>query len=213
MAKDERKYLDEFNNEAEYMRDFGLNPYAEKLNIAIPDAQKRLMAGLQYYMGNDAKWLPEYDEIADWLTDNKGRGLLCVGQPGLGKTLICCYILPMLLHKFAKVIPAVVTAVDMNKSIDKLLAKSIVIVDDIGTESPETITFGERRYPFAELVDSVERRSSILILTTNLWTRHYVDKETGRVVPSIEDRYGLRTLDRLRAITSVVELKGSSMRR
>lgn len=194
------------------MRDYGFNPYSQRLRITIPNARERLMAGLRYYLGDRAKWLDCYDAVADWLTDNKGRGLLCVGTCGLGKTLLCQNILPVLIHQYTRVIPEAVTANEMNERIDRLVNERCVVVDDIGVESVETNTFGNKRYPFCELCDSVERRGSLLIVTTNLRTTHAIDAK-GQPIPSIEDRYGIRTLDRLRAITKVVVFSGESMRR
>lgn len=204
-------YLDAFRKDAQFMREMGFNPYSEQLRIVIPDARDKLFAALQYYLGDRAQWLPAYDEIADWLTDNKGRGLLCVGGCGLGKTLICQYILPLLIYQHLNIISEAVTANEMNARIDALLHQRCVVVDDLGTEAAETQTYGNRRYPFSELCDSVERRGSLLIVTTNLYPNHFVDK-SGQTVPSIEDRYGLRTYDRLRAITKVIVFKGKSMR-
>ena len=205
-------YLDAFRQEKEYMRNFGFDPYSKRVNLAIPNAREWLMAGLQSYLGDDAKWLPAYEEIAEWLTDNHGKGLLLIGTCGLGKTLICQNILPMIIRRFTSLIAKAYTANAMNKNIDKMIGHRVVVVDDLGTEQPETLTYGERRYPFNELVDSAERNGSLLIITTNLGTYHAVNKKTGNPIPSIEDRYGIRTLDRLRATTSVVLLSGESMR-
>lgn len=210
---EENSFLDDFRREAEYMRrEFEINPYSCRVHLAVPNARERLMAGLQYYLGSNARWLPGYDEIADWLTDNHGKGLLCIGTCGLGKTLICQNILPMIIHRHTGLVSTSCTANEMNKNIDGLLRQRIAVVDDLGTEAAETVTYGERRYPFNELADSVERRGSLLIVTTNLRTSHAVDK-SGQPIPSIEKRYGIRTLDRLRATTSVVVLEGKSMRR
>lgn len=208
----ESKYIDEFKREAENIRDMGFNPYADALHLRVSNAKERMIGGLHYYLGERAVWLPEYDAIADWLTDNKGRGLLCVGPCGLGKTLICQNILPMIIHSTTRIIPRAATAPEMNRDIDRLLGLRCVIVDDLGTEPADTNTYGNRRYPFTELVDDVERRRSLLIVTTNLRTTHGTDPKTGAAIPSIEDRYGQRTLDRLRATTRVVVLSGKSLR-
>lgn len=205
-------YTSEFQQQAEYMRDYGFNPYSQRLNIAVPNARERLMAGLHYFLGDKAKWLDCYDELADWLTDNKGRGLLCIGTCGLGKTLLCQNILPVLIHQYTKVVPEACTANEMNSKVDRLQDERCVIVDDLGVEAPETNTYGNRRFPFNELCDAAERHGSMLIITTNLRTTHKIDPQTHQAIPSIEDRYGIRTLDRLRAITKVVVFSGESMR-
>ena len=205
-------YDDFFRDGVGRLRDHGFNPYPERLHIRIQNAREQMMAGLRYYLGDRAKWIPCYDEIADWLTDNKGRGLLCVGNPGLGKTLICQNIIPVLLQQNVGKIVKTYSALSMNISLDTLLRQYMLGIDDVGIEPLETVTFGVRRIAFSELVDNSEKNGTLLIVTTNLRTNHGVD-DKGNVVPSIEDRYGLRTYDRLKAIMKSVKFTGKSMRK
>ena len=177
------------------------------------DPRKELWAGISFYMGDRAKWLPAYEKVAGWLGDNNSRGLICVGTCGLGKSLICMKVLPVLFKKHFGIEPMAVTAVDMNRRIDELLSycgqDRIVIVDDLGTEAAETVTYGNRRRPFCELADRAETTGTLLIITTNLRTTRHATMP----YPSIEERYGIPTLDRLRAVTSVVVFKGESLRK
>ena len=57
----------------------------QRLQIHLSNAKEVLNAGLQHFLGGDYKWQPEYDKVADWLTDNKGLGLFCMGNCGRGK--------------------------------------------------------------------------------------------------------------------------------
>ena len=67
----------------------------ETVSIRIPDAEQRLRGGLDYFVNvfsrgevQKAEWNERnYRPIVDWMTDNKGRGLLMVGSCGLGKSL------------------------------------------------------------------------------------------------------------------------------
>lgn len=178
-----------------------------RTHVHIPDARLQLEEGLRYNLGEGGyTWLPAYDKIADWLTDNKGRGLLCIGTCGLGKTLICQRILPAIFGFQV----ASVTAREMNARIDSLLQERCVIIDDLGTEDVETRNFGNRRRPFFELCDAAERRGALLIITTNLSTTPVADK---RYPTSIQERYGVEVLDRLRSTMHAVLLEGKSMRR
>ncbi len=216
--------VNDFGAGVEYLgADFNFTPYHRlQHHISIPDARDKLAAGLQYYLGDRAKWLPAYDEVADWLSDNQGKGLLCVGLYGLGKTLICQYILPVIIHRYTNKVPNCYTAIEMTRQIDDILKKSLVFIDDVGTEPIEINTYGVRRVPFNELCDACERRGSLLVLNTNLRTdmeRLKEDSPAGRRgdpdprrSPSFEERYGLRTLDRLRALTRLVVFSGQSMR-
>ena len=190
------------------------------------DPRKELWAGISFYMGKDAKWIPAYETVATWLADNKARGLICVGTCGLGKSLICQKVLPVLFKRHFDLEALSVTAVDMARRIDELLQycekNHIIIIDDLGTEPVETVTYGNRRRPFCELVDTAGRTGTLLIISTNLRTnmqRLKADCRQGRAgdpmpgrVPSIEERYGMPTLDRLRATTRVALFTGESMR-
>lgn len=192
--------------------DHGFDPYPQRLHIQIPQAREQLLAGLRYYLGEEAKWLPCYDEVAAWLADNKGRGLLCVGDNGLGKTLICQNIIPVLIQQNMRRIVRTYSALDMNLKIDELLRLKLLGIDDVGTEPLETISYGVRRIAFSELVDASEKKGTLLILSTNLRTNHGTDR-AGNTIPSIEDRYGLRTYDRLKAVVKSVIFKGKSFRK
>lgn len=193
----------------------------------IADPRQRLWGGIRYYMGEQAQWLTPYEQVVKWLSDNDGRGLICVGTCGLGKTVICEKVLPVLFRYHFKKEVLSVTATDMNNRIDELLAYcqpgSVIIIDDLGTEPAETVFFGNRRRPFCELVDRAERNGTLLVITTNLRTtarRLKKDCPSGRAgdldplsPPSIESRYGVPTLDRLRATTHVAVFTGESLRK
>jgi len=168
------------------------------------------MAGLRHYMGDRAQWLPAYDKIALWLTDNQCRGLLCTGNCGLGKSLICCKVLPVLLHHYCRKILTVYDAVSIGPRLQEAKSDALAVIDDLGTEPTEYINYGERHVPFNEITDEAEKRGHLLIITTNLATSTPAGQ--GADYPSIEARYGLRTIDRLRSITKVVKFEGTSFR-
>lgn len=179
--------------------------------IHVANARDRLQKGLQHFLGkDDAKWLPEYDEIAEWLADNKGRGLLLVGTSGLGKSLICQKILPVLLSDVLGIAVDVVSAREMGQQIDSLVQSRCVIIDDLGHEPVTEMVAYRKRTPFFELCDAAEQRGILLIINTTLST----NKINNPLYPrSIQERYGNEVLDRLRATTRVVELRGQSMRK
>ena len=188
---------------------------ARYLSPGIPDmhvanARERLQKGLQHFLGDDARWLPEYDEIADWLADNKGRGLLLVGTSGLGKSLICQKILPVVLSDVLGIAVDVVSAREMGQQIDSLVQSRCVIIDDLGHEPVTEMVAYRKRTPFFELCDAAEQRGILLIINTTLSTNKIKNPLYPR---SIQERYGNEVLDRLRATTRVVELRGQSMRK
>ena len=175
-----------------------LNPLI--LHVKIANVKVKMEFLLNNLLPIGYKWLPEYDSIVAWLQDNERKGLLCMGDCGRGKTLICCKIIPMIFNSLnSKKIYNYVNAVDINRRIDELKRKEVLILDDIGTEDV-FVNYGERRYVFNELVDSAEKTGQLLIVTTNLDLNGLLNK------------YGFRTVDRLINITKLVQFSGISCR-
>ena len=181
---------------------------ADKVMISIPNAEQRLRAGLDYFVdkyscgeNNHAEWIEKnYRPIVEWMTDNKGRGLLITGSCGLGKTLIAKHILPLLIRDSCRRVINIFTAQELNTKIDQILKLHTIYIDDIGTESVSKI-YGNVRCTFSELCDAAEQRGKLLMITTNL------------TASELEEKYGERTLDRLRAITKFVAFSGKSLRK
>ena len=189
----------DFRAVKERLKDTGFNPGPMTIPVKVRNASEALKNGLNHYMG-DAQWLPEYDEVVEWLTDNQGRGLLCYGNCGRGKSVICGKIIPVLLNYYHNKIVSCYDAQSLNARADEILAKHILYIDDIGTESM-AVKYGERRMVFSELCDLAEKKGKLLIVTTNL------------SLNEIAEKYGERTMDRLVAITKRVKFSGESLRR
>ena len=189
-----------FKDTIDSLKDTGYSPIPDRVSISIPEPDKVLHDGIKYFTGDSAMWLPEYDEITKWLSNNQGRGLLCFGNCGRGKTLICGKIIPILMNYYCRKIVSCYDAQQMNANIDELKAKHILYIDDIGTESV-AVRYGERRMAFPELADEAEKKGKLLLLTTNL------------NIDELKEKYGERTIDRLRAITKTVKFMGESLRK
>ena len=210
----------DFKSAIERFRQEGYDMWPDRVHIQIPDAKEHLLGGLRYFVGEKAQWLPCYDEIADWLTDNQGKGLLCVGEWGVGKTLICCKILPIIIRTYARKVMPAYPAIDINSHAREVMSCKLAVIDDIGTE-PEAVDFGEKHLFFSEIVANAERKSNLLVITTNLRINvnrskdgsEIINQNTGKPYPSIEAIYGMRTLDRLKAITKMVVFRGKSFRK
>ena len=144
--------------------------------------------------------LPEYDHVIAWMQSNKGRGLLIIGSNGRGKTMIAKNILPLFFDYAMGKIVRCYHATEINDNADFILTRRIVVLDDVGTED-QFVKYGERRWIFPEIVDRAEQKENILIITTNL------------APDEIENKYGIRTRDRLRAICTPVLFKGESLRK
>lgn len=187
------------------MRDTGYPQEIDRVQINIPNAEKRLRGGLQYVVnmksGCNAEWNEHnYRPIVDWMTDNKGKGLLMFGGCGLGKSVIGMYILPLLIKDVHKKVVNIFSAQELNKKIDEILKLHIIYIDDIGTED-NLNSYGNKRMPFAELCDAAEKKGKLLILTTNL------------SIDELTQRYGDRVVDRLIATTKAVPFTGDSLRK
>lgn len=191
----------DFKTIAEQLRGTGYPAAPDRVRIRIPNAEDHLRRGLNFFTDNKAVWDERnYRPVVDWLTDNQGRGLLLAGECGLGKTLIGMRILPILINAYCRKIVNCYNAQDLNTKPDEVMRYHIVYIDDIGTESISNI-YGNKRVPFSELCDLAERNGKLLIITTNCDVKHLAEK------------YGERTVDRLRAITKYVPFVGKSLRR
>lgn len=190
----------DFKSAIERLRDTTYKPLPDKVQICVPNAEKHLKGGLNYFCGDDARWNADYDKIAQWLTDNKGRGLMLVGGCGVGKTLIGMRIIPLLLNHYCRKVVTICTSNELNQSPDEIINKHIIYIDDVGTEDVSNI-YGNKRVPFAELVDMAERDGKLLMFSTNLDDEH------------LKAKYGDRVVDRLHAIVKKVTIKGKSNRK
>lgn len=189
-----------FQQAIDNLKHTGFNPMPEKVQINISLAKERLWCGLKYFEGDKARWLSEYEDVAKWLENNEGKGLLCYGNCGRGKSLICWKIIPVLIHNQYRKVVSCYDAQQMNADIDEVKSNHLIYIDDIGTENV-SIKYGEKRLAFSEIVDEAEKRGKLLIVTTNLSLKE------------IEQKYGERTMDRLVAITKRVKFLGESLRR
>lgn len=182
------------------LKDTGYPEEPDRVIIKIPNAEQRLRGGLNYSTQGNAEWSEKnYRPIVEWMEDNKGKGLLLAGGCGLGKSLIGMRILPLLINDACRKIVSVYKAQDLNVKPDDVINKHILYIDDIGTEGVSNI-YGNKRVPFCELCDAVEQQGKLLMCSTNL------------TVKELADKYGVRTVDRLRATTKYVPLIGDSLR-
>jgi len=181
------------------MRWNGMKVPNEKIYFSGTGAEIRMKEVFEHFVEGTI-WMKEYSEVAKWIENNEGLGLLMHGKCGTGKTILGRYVLPaMILSAFNKVVKCF-DAIELNTKPDDILNNKILSIDDIGIESV-MVNYGEKRLVFSELMDRTEKENKLLILTTNL-----SDKE-------IELKYGERVLDRIKSTTKRVAFNGKSFRR
>ena len=188
----------------------------ERLHFTIPDARERLEQELRRAVGPDFQWLScptangdiGYDKIATWLSDNKGRGLLYVGTPGVGKSVMCCDVLPSIIGGSDKDRILVVTAEQMLERADELKRAECVVIDGLGREPRKN--FGKTDNTFLDLCEASVKGGPLLIVSTCLST----DARNSALYPdSILNRYGMEVLDRLKTVATMTRYSGPSLRR
>ena len=162
------------------------------------ELKEMFIKAFKYYDRTIDKYehLSAYDEIIDWLVDTRGRGLMLMGECGLGKSTILNYVIPAIFrtktNKVLRSIPAKeLAAVERNVA-------PFIIIDDLGTESIKN-DYGTKIDAVADAISYAEDSSKTLLITTNLSPN------------SLKERYDERTLDRLRKC-KVVIIKGKSFR-
>lgn len=171
----------------------------ERVHIKTPNARQILMRGLVHFCGGQTQWLPEYDAVSSWLENNGGRGILCYGNCGRGKSLITQRIMPVIFQRWHGLIVNNVVATELANRYQEISQYKILSIDDVGTEDIAN-RYGEKHDYFREIVDLAERKQKLLLISTNFGLKE------------IAERYGERTIDRLRAITTTVQFKGGSLR-
>ena len=189
-----RTIEDTFKN-ADFLQPKVYNRY--KLG-AREEIKEMFIKSFEYYDRTVDKYehLPAYDEIIDWMVDTKGKGLMLMGECGLGKSTILNFVIPAIFrtrtNKILRSVPAKeLGAVDRNKA-------PFIIIDDLGTESIKN-DYGTKIDAVADAISYAEDSSKTLLITTNLTPQ------------ALKERYDERTLDRLRKC-KVVIIKGKSFR-
>lgn len=188
---------------AERMRKHGMKTPVLTPEMKMENAEirlKEMMTEFLKYENRKLEWLPEYEEVVQWLTSNQRRGLLLYGNCGRGKSILTRFVIPAMLLKYYDIVTATYDVQEMNNRIDEVLLNRFVAIDDVGTESEVNI-FGNKRLAFSEVMDMAEKKGNIVIVSTNLNAKE------------LEAKYGTRTMERLIATTKRIPFRGKSLRK
>lgn len=195
--------MKDINKLLKEMKAHGMKVPEEKVFINILNAKYLTSKFLDDFIsleGKQAVWLNVYDEIVDWLTDNKGKGLFLHGKCGLGKTIMARNVIPAIILSERNKVIYCIDINDFRNKIDIVFGKKLISLDDVGTEEMH-VNFGDKRIYFAELMDLVEKENKLIIITTNLTAEQLIAK------------YGDRVMDRIIATTRRIAFDGVSFRK
>lgn len=138
-------------------------------------------------------------QVIEYLADTQGKHLLLLGSCGTGKTLLATKIIPVIfMAKLGKIFK-VIKACELFDKLEEAKKYPFVVIDDFGTEST-AVNFGNKIDTISEVVDSIEGRKCLVIMTSNLDANQ------------IKQKYGIRTYDRLRGLFKVIQVNEKSMR-
>jgi len=195
--------IQDFDTIVEEMRNHGMPTPREKQSLRVENSKEIMHNALNYFLRYEelkAIWKPEYNEVSEWLTNTKGRGLFMYGNCGLGKSLLGRFVIPAIMLKYCRKVVSVYSMGEVNKNIDEVLTRPIISIDDVGTEDISN-SYGNKRSAFAEIMDEVEKKGKLIIISTNL------DNE------ALTEKYGIRVLERIISTTKRIKFTGESLRR
>lgn len=105
-------------------------------------------------------------EIIEWLEDNRGQGLLLMGKPGNGKSVIAMSVIPLLVYMTTERVVGSYHVRELKEKWTDVISKSIIVIDDVGTEGTVN-EYGTKRDYFMELMELAEAKNKIVVVTTN----------------------------------------------
>ena len=189
-----RTIEDTFKN-AEYLQPKVYNRY--KLGTR-EELKEMFVKAFKYYDKTivEYKHLPAYDEIIDWMVDTKRKGLILMGECGLGKSTTLKYVIPAIFHTIRGKVLNCIPAKELGQI--ERNEKPFIVIDDLGTESIKN-DFGTRVDYVADAISYAEDSSKTILTSTNLTPK------------ALKIKYDERTLDRLRRC-KVVKFEGESLR-
>lgn len=195
--------MNDFEQIYEQMRVHGMQLPTKRVAIQLQNPMAILEGYFKYFLsyeGVDLRWQPEYNQVAEWLGDNQGRGLFLYGDCGRGKSMLTRYVLPAIILKYTRKVVSVYDVQEMNRDIDDVLRKHVISLDDIGTEDM-SVSYGNKRMAFAEVMDAAEKYGKLVIISTNLQG------------DEIARRYGQRVMERIVSTTRRIKFRGQSLRK
>jgi DNA replication protein DnaC len=190
------------------LRNGGIIPNNRPTNLSFGTKEQCKASFIEIFQAVDKTvtkfvYHKEYDQIIDWLTDNKGKGLALMGSVGVGKSVIIRSVIPVYMraqyNKNVRVFGLTDFLTMDGKDFRSYLRRSIIAIDELGRE-PLMSDYGVKFEAVPVLVESCEVESKLLFISSN------ARKE------DICRRYGLHTFDRIQKLCRIITITGKSNR-
>lgn len=194
----------DYSNILAQMSKEGFSAPVRRFTFSLPNAKEELrnaMTCVARSMGEQLLWLPEYDEVAAWLSDNKGKGLLLFGSCGRGKSWIIRYALPMIFRARLNKTVKVVDCAYSGTNIDEVLNYPFLALDDLGAEE-DIVNYGTRRQLVSEVICRAQDNPKMFVMASSNY-----DGE------ALKERYHERVFDRIKYLFYQVSFNGKSLRK
>lgn len=189
----------DFTGIEEDLKTHGLN-FVKKIILKLPNAKEILHAAMKYFIGEKFVWIDEYNQVAEWLSDNEGRGLILHGINGNGKSMLIQKAIPAIFLKYHNRVVNCYDSSNLNVNADEIMTKRFISIDDFGIEE-QGVIYGNRRWVLPDVMDLSEKRGNIVLLSTNF------------NADEIAKKYGVRTFERMISTTKRIEFKHESFRK
>ncbi len=186
------------NNFKELLKTHGLQVPDEKVYIKVGNAKELIQQAFIEFVPN-FKWTKEYDKVSEWMENNEGLGLFLYGNCGRGKTMLAKYIIPSILIAKTRKVLRYYDIQDLKSNYDEIISKKLFSLDDVGTEEV-ILDYGNKKDAFCEIMDLVEKKSKLIVITSNL------------TYDQLIARYGIRIMDRIKSTTKRILFEGESFR-
>lgn len=173
----------------------------------IENARDKINYYFQAFLAQENKVFrdhKEYDEVAEWLEDTKGKGLFLYGSCGTGKSMLARRVLPSIIYMETKgknrfqIFDAF--QMGIKEEYDKMLYYHYIVLDDIGNEGVLNQYNPNKKY-LLPILDAVEKKGKIIIMTSNLCCAE-----------DIIEKYDEPTYDRIKGVTKPILFDFESMR-
>jgi DNA replication protein DnaC len=183
-----------------------LTAYANTLPQYLAVAYQQQVAQRGRTFANDRYTQATIGLMAQWLLSPR-QGILLRGNVGVGKTTML-YAIQSTLRYLSKCTLTIKTASEITSAAkdcptdyQAYCKAQILGIDDLGTEPSSVKQYGNELSPIVEMIDKRYTLNLPTLITTNLIPKGKDDE--------IADRYGSRTLDRLREMCSFLTYDGN----